>query len=113
MKYLSSKTPKTMKYKGKKRNAKNPLIWVNWKLREQLNEAKHEIESLQRRKSEFFTVSLALRNIQGKVDFTFIKSFHTYSEALTVFNFVVYSLGTHNGEIRVFIDDCKSWRGGI
>lgn len=97
-----------MKYKGKKRKVKNPLIWANWKLREQLNEAKHEIAALERKKSEFFTVSLALRNRQGFIDFTFIKTFHTLPEALLVYNFIIDSLGTTNGEIRVFIENCQS-----
>jgi hypothetical protein len=97
-----------MKYKGKKRKTKNPLIWANWKLREQLHAAKEEISELETKKSEFFTVSFAFRNRQGFIDFNFIKSFHTYSEALAIFDFVVYSFGTHNGEIRVLIDDCKN-----
>jgi hypothetical protein len=85
-----------MSYKGKKRKVKNPLIWANWKLREQLHAAKEEIAELEIKKSEFFTVALHMKERRPIERCTSLFVSHTYSslsDAIIAFNFIAKGNG--------------------
>lgn len=103
-----------MSYKGKKRKTKNPLIWANWKLREQLHAAKEEISELETKKSEFYTVAFHVR--ERRPNFNHVTSLfihHTYSslsEAIIVFDFMAKSNGFHACEYEIKLVD-KFGRG--
>jgi hypothetical protein len=92
-----------MKYKGKKRKVKNPLIWANWKLREQLHAAKEEISDLETKKSHFYTFALFIKTKEGRVVLSYSNTYSNYQEALLIFNFFTNATGFYNCKIRIFI----------
>lgn len=84
------------------------LLFINWKLREQLHELKEQIEVLETQSKEFFVVSVVMKNPKTKADMMRITNVYAdLMKAKIILDFFKESFGIYHGEITLTI-----WRNG-
>jgi hypothetical protein len=97
-----SKNLKNMDTKIRKQSEK--LLFINWKLREQLHEAKEKIEELEAENKKFYTAVVYLLDSQTrKIVLAYSKTYPTIEQARIIVNFFRLSIGYGNCGVRTFI----------
>lgn len=88
----------------KLRKQSEKLLFINWKLREQLHQAKEKIEELESESSKFYTAVVYLRDSQTRqVIFSYSKTYPTLEQARSILDFFKHGIGISYCERRFFI----------
>ncbi|MCU0393664.1 MAG: hypothetical protein MUE81_21330 [Thermoflexibacter sp.] len=88
----------------KVRKQSEKLLFINWKLREELHKAKEKIEELESEKSKFYTAVVYLLDSQTrKIVLAYSKTYPTIEQARTIVSFFKACIGYDNCEVRTFI----------
>lgn len=83
------------------RKQSEKLLFINWKLREQLHQAKEKIELLEETSKTFYSISFWVKENNGKVILFQSMTFPTILEAEKIFDFFKESIGFYLCGIEV------------